>query len=594
MASQGESSVLGIIKSVLPDGTRQPNDSGQPNDWNGVCEWPPDLFAAVATITERSGLYSEFSFMAYWEHDFPLDASWIKETRNLGQQWAKSVSPPEKVEKIWTELLQYGDARIDDTTPKSLTWKTIVFKLLTIADEACAGIGFSPAERVSARKRSTKTATEIQYLVADDYIAWERKRRDPRQPPSVMGGDLLPYLPHSLCMRVPPAIACVQPKTSTPAVGCTLRSMTHHVALLPSIANVSTRWQFANEGHHDLEPFNLLIVPFPFAIAGNSFKKVDGKLPGASNKRAFTLNPGAWMGSATEEKFAQFLLDLVKAAQPELEPVHAIVLPETALPIDFANKVAGFLAQKQKGLDLFITGVVVDGDAPDDQPDHKKPPPRNSAAIYRFKDGEVINRSFQSKHHRWLLDGDQIRRYQLGHVLDPNCKWWEKIDVSYRHCYITLFRPRAALSVLVCEDLARYDPVLTVMNAIGPNLVIALLMDGPQLEQRWPARYATVLADDPGSAVLTVTSLGMVLRSAMPGEAESREIALWKEPNGKARALKLPKGDHALLLTLTSRMVEQFTLDGRGDGGATVQFELGAAHGVRMKGDLPPWLEFKG
>jgi hypothetical protein len=51
------------------------------------------------------------------------------------------------------------------------------------------------------------------------------------------------------------------------------------------------------------------------------------------------------------------------------------------------------------------------------------------------------------------------------------------------------------------------------MNAIGPNLVIALLMDGPQLENRWPARYATVLAEDPGSAVLTVTSLGMVRRS---------------------------------------------------------------------------------
>lgn len=591
MASQGESSVLGIIKSVLPDGTRQPND------WTSVCEWPPDLFAAVATVTERSGLYSEFSFMAYWKDDFPLGADWIKDTRELGQEWAESGSPPEAVGEIWTDLiLKYGEARIDDTTPESLPWKKIVFRLLTIADEACTGIGFSPAQD-SAPERPEKTVSGIQYLVADDYIAWERKRRaDPQT--SVMGGDILPYLPHSLCMRVPPAIACVQPKTSTPAVGCTLRSMTHHVALLPSIANVSTRWQFANEGHHDLEAFNLLIVPFPFAITGSSFRKVDGTVPGAPNKRAFTLNPSAWMGSATEEDFADFLFKLLEAAQPELEPVHAIVLPETALRIDFANKVAGILAQRHRNLDLFITGVVVEekpDENPNNKPDNKtEPPPRNSAAIYRFKDGEVISRSFQSKHHRWLLDGDQIRRYQLGHVLDPNCKWWEKIDVSYRHCYITLFRPRAALSVLVCEDLARYDPVLTVMNAIGPNLVIALLMDGPQLEQRWPARYATVLADDPGSAVLTVTSLGMVLRSAMPGEAESREIALWKEPNGRARALRLPKGDHALLLTLTSRMVEQFTLDGRGDGGTTVQFELGAAHGVRMKGSMPGGLEFKG
>jgi hypothetical protein len=59
------------------------------------------------------------------------------------------------------------------------------------------------------------------------------------------------------------------------------------------------------------------------------------------------------------------------------------------------------------------------------------------------------------------LNDDQVRRHHLGHVLDPNSKWWEKIDVGYRHCYVTLFRPQAALSVLVCEDLARYDPVLT-------------------------------------------------------------------------------------------------------------------------------------
>ena len=66
---------------------------------------------------------------------------------------------------------------------------------------------------------------------------------------------------------------------------------------------------------------------------------------------------------------------------------------------------------------------------------------------------------------------------------------------------MTLIRETATLSVLICEDLARYDPVLTVMNAIGPNLVIALLMDGPQLERRWCGRYATALADDPGSSV---------------------------------------------------------------------------------------------
>jgi hypothetical protein len=44
-------------------------------------------------------------------------------------------------------------------------------------------------------------------------------------------------------------------------------------------------------------------------------------------------------------------------------------------------------------------------------------------------------------------------------------------------------------------------------------LLIALLMDGPQLKSRWSGRYAGVLAEDPGSSVLTLTSLGMALRS---------------------------------------------------------------------------------
>ena len=92
----------------------------------------------------------------------------------------------------------------------------------------------------SGRRRRPVSA--VQYLVANDYVAWEAERRRTLKT-SVMGGDVVPYLPHSLCVRVPPAIACVQPKTNTPAVGCTLRSLTHNLALLPSVASVTTRWR---------------------------------------------------------------------------------------------------------------------------------------------------------------------------------------------------------------------------------------------------------------------------------------------------------------------------------------------------------------
>lgn len=554
--------VSDIVKILLPGGT---NGSG---DLDTVCQWPPDLFAVVASLTERSGLYSQQSFTAYWAHDFECTDAWIEDVCDCGLQWANTATAPVKVADYWQRLIgDHGNAPVVDPSPASLAWKRLAFNLLVIADEACSGIGFLP-------ESADASVGAAQYAFYKDYGAWSKKSS---ANPDHMGGEFLPYMPVSLCIHVPPGLLCVQPKTTTPAVGCTLRSLTHNLALLPSVGNVRTSWLNTSDSRRHNDPFNILVVPFPFSIPGRSFVPVPGRFPGAARDRVFTLDPAKWMNgdrSGRKKKvsardFANFLIGLIKAAESELEPVHAVVLPETALRIELANDVAKILA-KETGLDLLLSGVL-SGDAGNG---------RNLAAIYHFRNNDILQRSFQSKHHRWCLNGDQIKRYHLGHVLDPTPKWWEQIDVGDRACYIASFRSYATLSVLVCEDLARYDPVLTVMNAIGPNLVVALLMDGPQLEHRWPGRYATALADDPGSAVLTVTSLGMVERSRSPGDPESREIALWKEPNGRARSLKLPKGNHALLLTLTNKLVQQFTLDGRGDGGWTMQFALGAAHGI--------------
>jgi hypothetical protein len=71
---------------------------------------------------------------------------------------------------------------------------------------------------------------------------------------------------------------------------------------------------------------------------------------------------------------------------------------------------------------------------------------------------------------------------------------------------------------LVCEDLAP-DDVAQVIRSVGPTIVLAGLLDGPQLPSRWGARYASVLADDPGSGVLTLTSFGLTQRSRPAGHA---------------------------------------------------------------------------
>ena len=582
----GQRTIRDVIKSTLPNGT-QDGDAG----WDKVCVWPPDLFAVVATITELSGLYSEQTFVAYWlKPGFELSATWLDDVCKIGRNWAQSGLPPHEVKSLWRKLfMTHGSAPLVDQSAAALEWKKIVFRLIAIADEASAGIGFPPhpahasagpseGEAPAVRSAAAKPAeSKVKGAFYSDHITWQEFRR---QHLERVGGEVLPYLPHSLCMRVPPEIVCVQPKCSTPAVGCTLRSMTHHLALLPPIGNVTTHWYIAGRAERGLGPFNILVVPYPYSLPGGSFRAGADSFPAPTSDKTFSLDPPPCVNGVTEDQFTDYLCDLIKAAKPEVETVHAIVLPETALGLQFASNVAQKLAPREPKLDFFVTGAVSGAGAE----------LRNNAAMFRFGDGEAIIPSFQSKHHRWRLEGDQIRRYHLGHVLDPNKKWWEQIDVSYRNCYVMQFRPGASLSVLVCEDLARYDPVLTVMNAIGPNLVVALLMDGPQLEKRWPGRYATVLAEDPGSAVLTVTSLGMVMRSAMPGENQNRTIALWKEPNGKAQELALPKGDHALLLSLTTKLVEQVTLDGRSDGKSTVNFALGAARGIKYLGKPLAWL----
>lgn len=124
-----------------------------------------------------------------------------------------------------------------------------------------------------------------------------------------------------------------------------------------------------------------------------------------------------------------------------------------------------------------------------------------------------------------------------------------------------------------------------LVRSVGPNLVVALLMDAPQIGVRWPARYATVLADDPGSSVLTLTSAGMVGLSRTPRSATpSRSIGLWKDVRADRVELELPQGADGLLLNLCTESVEEWTADGRSDGGVTGHPRLGGVHPLRAGG----------
>jgi hypothetical protein len=158
---------------------------------------------------------------------------------------------------------------------------------------------------------------------------------------------------------------------------------------------------------------------------------------------------------------------------------------------------------------------------------------------------------------------------------------------------------------LVCEDLAQNDDVADLMRSVGPTLVLTALLDGPQLTSRWSARYASVLADDPGSAVLTLTSMGMAQRSRPHGRDASPVIALWKDASRGVREISLEAGAHGVVLSVCMSRATRRSADGRWpvDNGTrcydVAVHQLHAAssgsgfHPSRIAASAPPLLEIE-
>ena len=171
----------------------------------------------------------------------------------------------------------------------------------------------------------------------------------------------------------------------------------------------------------------------------------------------------------------------------------------------------------------------------------------------------------QYKHHRWKLNTSQIEQYSLASRLHPNYEWWEGIEIKPRELTFLCPDDWLTLCPLICEDLAQLEPVSTLIRGVGPTLVISVLSDGPQITNRWSARYVAVLADDPGTSILTLTSLGMAKRLRVRGKPENKTVALWKDQIRSLETIELTNDEKGALLTTTAKYTEEFTADGRTD-----------------------------
>lgn len=572
--------LIDIVKSLLPKGTDGSSFRLEGGEWVPAklnvdrCPiWPPDIFAVAGTLIERSGCYTEAgprrsnpaSHRLYLTEIADLVAVWAGRPEGL------FVVPP-RVQTLWTKIVKtHGQLDITEVIANPVLVDDLIF-LFCVADEACVGMGWD---------------TQVgKNFFADLALA---SFVNVAVIPS--GVPQLPYSPNSLCALVPPSAVIVMPKTLTATVGCTIRSLSHHMALLPGISQCRPTWTLTNESEvtSSYKPIRLLIVPFPFNIPADSFSVTEDPvhlLNGTHTAAYFGLE-AKWLKPKGKKLTASMLFDqlikplLKQANETASTPVTGVVLPECALSDTLAAGLAKLLGKT--GVSFFTTGVL--------SKEATSGKIRNVAKTFVLHKKAAPHRLEQFKHHRWRLDRKQCKEYGLDFQWNSTAeKWWEDIDVSNRQLPFFAVRRNMSMTVLICEDLARNDPAMSVVRAVGPNLVIALLMDGPQLNARWPSKYATVLGEDPGSGVLSVTCAGMMDRSNDNWSGTKRRvIGLWRSEDASATEIELPVGHHGVVLQINSRKVEQHTLDTRTDEFGSRKLSLGKQHSLKLP-HIPKWL----
>lgn len=426
----------------------------------------------------------------------------------------------------------------------------------------------------------------------------------------------------------------VLPKRHNPSIGITLRSLSSNLAFHQSSVDVVWRktqnntlgTRLCRAGNNDAEKkLSLLLLPFPLTVRAKDFgeekltkdeivKMTDEY--GFFNYEPYPKKDNPLDEEAQEDKIKNEIdtaVRLIGEANEELSDglcVDIVLFPETSLNLWQFNYLQtklkkAFKNDISKTPSIIIAGVRESREALmkeinerfpnrncgeedfnfsrnavycqyfDKEAKEKKGEPAGSYYNKPPLHLEITPKYKQYKHHRWQLDRSQIRNYGLSNVLDPKKVWWESIKIPKRRVSFLNVGDRITISHLICEDLARQDPIAELVRHVGPSLVVTILMDGPQLRNRWSARYATVLSDDPGCSVITLTSLGMVKRHNSEFGLMSRVIALWNESNsGHSREIELAQGAEAVLLTLHIDEIPEKTADGREERIATSVVKL--------------------
>ena len=259
---------------------------------------------------------------------------------------------------------------------------------------------------------------------------------------------------------------------------------------------------------------NVLLLPWPLRVSSDDFRPLSDSI----HERA--VEPFGFFEYQPADPFDVGMVDsLLSSASEHVDPVDLVVLPESSVARDQLADLEAVLSRN--GVTMLIAGLR-------DGPTGANELGSNYVHFGASVDGQWWHYR-QDKHHRWSLDRSQVQQYHLDDVLDPRVRWWEAMEINKRSLQMIERDDGHAIAALICEDLAQMDQALELLRDVGPTMVVALLLDGPQLASRWTARYASMLADDPGSAVLTLTSYGMVANAWHEDLPPSSVVALWKD-----------------------------------------------------------------
>jgi hypothetical protein len=507
------------------------------DDLADVVTWPPDLFALVNRALEASEAYRlvvspppHVQFEGIDDNASAIARDWL--------EWldCRSGGLPGPLEKSWGLVCRSLDTGILELCEGGAWHVTeALLTLHAIADEACAGLGTATAVAPGAGLLFRAAARE---LLAEQ-------------------GSL---------SRMSPDVIRVFPRCRTNTGGMSIHSLSRHVCVRGPQVDVEWHRMLSRpEGVTFPEAHaNIVLLPWPLRVRSRDFRPVPFRLPHmeVTEFGFFEFDP--------HEKLDLSLVEgVLDSAVDEAGSVDVIFLPEASLEKADIEPLETLAAEF--GVWCVIAGVR---ELPrDDQ--------LGANWVHVGVRQELVwCHAVQHKHHRWCLDDRQIRQYHLGGALSPTMRWWEAVSIPRRSLQV-IDQGAVTIVPLLCEDLARLEPVADLVRAIGPSLVVTLLLDGPQLASRWTARYASVLADDPGSAVCTVTSYGMVRRCRPPGCTQSTVVALWKDASGETTEITLDDGADAVLISTHPTVGGSTTADGRRHPGTTSGLRLAAVRSLR-------------